>query len=114
MNKIKINLTYQDVSVWPHPAEYEIPEEARRRFHAVKLALTLYAQGVPVENVFRATGIKPPGLRRFMRRAIAVNPETGVINGFYVALPYFRAFQRPPRKLDSLAIALKRGLQRQR
>ncbi|CAN7655969.1 hypothetical protein LJR034_005177 [Caballeronia sp. LjRoot34] len=86
----KLSVHNGDVSLWPRPADSEIPQP-RERFFSIERALTLRFQGFPDKEVSAETGISAGNLSRLARRALLTNPATGEINGLYVALKYFRA-----------------------
>lgn len=64
-------------------------ESDKEIFHARKLAVDMYVDGAPLEDIFNSTNIPSSDVRRFTKRCMSVC-SNGMVAGYSALIPRFR------------------------
>lgn len=70
---------------WPRVPQTIVPQAQREQFNALVQAITLYYDGVPLEEIGQTTGTNPKAVCYFAKRCVALRPD-GEIYGFAALL----------------------------
>jgi putative transposase len=92
-----ISLDVGDVAQWPCPDAVGLPSAQQPAFLKRKLAVTLYASKVAMEEISRQTGYTAKEVRRTVKRCITPT-GAGSIVGFYGCIPALRVKNYERRK----------------
>lgn len=74
---------------WSNVHTSLMSESDRDVFEARKLAVDMYVDGAPLEEIFNRTNIPSPDVRRFTKRCMSVC-SNGMVAGYTALIPHFR------------------------
>ena len=85
-------LTLSALETWPTATTATLTPEDQDRFRQRCVALQRLAQGTPIAEIVKDTGVARSQLYHLVRRALEVHPD-GRLYGFRALLPHLRVKQ---------------------